>query len=91
LIIIYKEVINNKQTTKENKMKNKKTKTFISLPVKENIIDIPIIEKTDQYYIDLKKQCESEDSIFKDISLDNFKKIVQNYIKINSDTIGLTN
>jgi hypothetical protein len=44
-------------------MKNKKTKTFISLPVKENIIDIPIIEKTDQYYIDLKKQCESQDSI----------------------------
>jgi hypothetical protein len=72
-------------------MKNKKTKTFISLPVKENIIDIPIIEKTDQYYIDLKKQCESQDSIFKGISLDNFKKIVQNYIKINSDTIGLTN
>ena len=72
-------------------MKNKKTKIIISLPVKENIIDIPIIEKTDQYYIDLKKQCESEDSIFKDISLDNFKKIVQNYIKINSDTIGLTN
>ena len=26
-------------------MKNKKTKTFISLPVKENIIDIPILEK----------------------------------------------
>jgi hypothetical protein len=26
-------------------MTNKKTKTFISLPVKENIIDIPIIKK----------------------------------------------
>ena len=26
-------------------MKNKKTKTFLSLPVKENIIDIPILEK----------------------------------------------
>ena len=26
-------------------MKNKKTKTFISLPVKKNIIDIPILEK----------------------------------------------
>ena len=26
-------------------MKNKKTKTFTSLPVKENIIDIPILEK----------------------------------------------
>jgi hypothetical protein len=47
--------------------------------------------KTDQDYIDLKKQCESQDSIFKGISLDNFKKIVQNYIKINSDNIGLTN
>jgi hypothetical protein len=49
------------------------------------------VPNTDQDYIDLKKQCESQDSIFKDISLDNFKKIVQNYIKINSDTIGLTN
>jgi hypothetical protein len=26
-------------------MKNKKTKTLLSLPVKENIIDIPILEK----------------------------------------------
>jgi len=26
-------------------MKNKKTKTFSSLPVKKNIIDIPILEK----------------------------------------------
>ena len=26
-------------------MKNKKTKTFLSLPVKENTIDIPILEK----------------------------------------------
>jgi hypothetical protein len=49
------------------------------------------VPNTDQDYIDLKKQCESQDSIFKDISLDNFKKIVQNYIKINSNTIGLTN
>jgi hypothetical protein len=49
------------------------------------------VPNTDQDYIDLKKQCESQDSIFKDISLENFKKIVQNYIKINSDTIGLTN
>ena len=80
-----------KTKRKENKMKNKKTKTFISLPVKENIIDIPIIEETDQYYVDLKKQCEFEDSIFKDISLDNFKKIVKNYLKINSDITGLTN
>jgi hypothetical protein len=74
---------------RKEKMENKKTKTFISLPIKENIIDIPIIEETDQYYVDLKKQCEFEDSIFKDISLDNFKKIVKNYIKTNSDTIGL--
>ena len=76
-----------KQTTKGNKMKNKKTKTFISLPVKENIIDIPIIQKTDQDYINLKRQCENQDSIFKDISLEHFKKIVQNYIKINFETI----
>jgi hypothetical protein len=26
-------------------MENKKTKTFISLPIKENIINIPILEK----------------------------------------------
>jgi len=26
-------------------MKNKKTKTFLSSPVKKNIIDIPILEK----------------------------------------------
>jgi len=26
-------------------MKNKKTKTLLSLPVKENIIDIPILKK----------------------------------------------
>jgi hypothetical protein len=26
-------------------MKNKKTKTFLSLPVKKNIIDIPILKK----------------------------------------------
>ena len=26
-------------------MKNKKTKTFLSLPVKKNIIDVPILEK----------------------------------------------
>ena len=31
--------------TKGGSMKNKKTKTFLSLPVKENIIDIPILEK----------------------------------------------
>jgi hypothetical protein len=30
---------------KGNNMKNKKTKTFLSLPVKKNIIDIPILEK----------------------------------------------
>jgi hypothetical protein len=30
---------------KGKQMKNKKTKTFLSLPVKENIIDIPILEK----------------------------------------------
>jgi len=30
-------------------MKNKKTKTFISLPVKENIINIPIIEKIENF------------------------------------------
>ena len=58
---------------------------------KGNKMNIDLIPTTDQDYIDLKKQCESQDSIFKDISLDNFKKIVQNYIKINSDTIGLTN
>jgi hypothetical protein len=59
---------------------------------KENkMIQANKVPNTDQDYIDLKKQCESQDSIFKDISLDNFKKIVQNYIKINSDTIGLTN
>jgi hypothetical protein len=49
------------------------------------------VPNTDQDYIDLKKQCESQDSIFKDISLDNFKKIVKNYLKINSDITGLTN
>jgi len=54
-------------------------------------MNINLIPTTDQDYIDLKKQCENQDSIFKDISLDNFKKIVQNYIKINSDTIGLNN
>jgi hypothetical protein len=59
---------------------------------KENkMIQVNKVPNTDQDYIDLKKQCESQDSIFKDISLENFKKIVQNYIKINSDTIGLTN
>jgi hypothetical protein len=59
---------------------------------KENkMIQANKVPNTDQDYIDLKKQCESQDSIFKDISLDNFKKIVQNYIKINSNTIGLTN
>ena len=59
---------------------------------KENkMIQANKVPNTDQDYIDLKKQCESQDSIFKDISLENFKKIVQNYIKINSDTIGLTN
>jgi hypothetical protein len=59
---------------------------------KENkMIQTNKVPNTDQDYIDLKKQCESQDSIFKDISLDNFKKIVQNYLKINSDTIGLTN
>jgi hypothetical protein len=58
---------------------------------KGNKMNIDLIPTTDQDYIDLKKQCEYQDSIFKDISLDNFKKIVQNYIKINSDTIGLTN
>jgi len=36
----------------------------------------------------LKKQCEAQDSIFKDISLEQFKKIVQNYIKINFETIN---
>lgn len=58
---------------------------------KGNNMNINLIPTTDQDYIDLKKQCETQDSIFKDISLDNFKKIVQNYIKINSDTIGLNN
>jgi hypothetical protein len=58
---------------------------------KGNNMNINLIPTTDQDYIDLKKQCENQDSIFKDISLDNFKKIVQNYIKINSDTIGLNN
>jgi hypothetical protein len=57
----------------------------------EKMIQANKVPNTDQDYIDLKKQCESQDSIFKDISLDNFKKIVQNYIKINSDTIGLNN
>jgi hypothetical protein len=57
----------------------------------KKMIQVNKVPNTDQDYIDLKKQCESQDSIFKDISLENFKKIVQNYIKINSDTIGLTN
>jgi|TARA_R110000765_G_scaffold1491_1_gene3863 hypothetical protein len=43
--------------------------------------------KSDEDYIVLKKQCENQDSIFKDISLENFKKIVQNYIKINFENI----
>ena len=33
------------QPMKGNKMKNKKTKTFTSLSVKKNIINIPILEK----------------------------------------------
>jgi hypothetical protein len=33
------------KSQKGKQMKNKKTKTFLSLPVKENIIDIPILEK----------------------------------------------
>jgi hypothetical protein len=54
---------------------------------KGNKMNIDLIPTTDQGYIDLKKQCEAQDSIFKDISLEQFKKIVQNYIKINFETI----
>jgi hypothetical protein len=73
-------------------MNNQFGKTRLQTKTKENkMIQANKVPNTDQDYIDLKKQCESQDSIFKDISLDNFKKIVQNYIKINSDTIGLTN
>jgi len=50
-------------------------------------MNINLIPKTDQDYLNLKKQCEDQDSIFKDISLEHFKKIVQNYIKINFETI----
>ena len=55
---------------------------------KGNNMNINLIPTTDQDYIDLKKQCETQDSIFKDISLEHFKKIVQNYIKINFETIN---
>jgi hypothetical protein len=36
---------NKSQKGKQVKKQTQKTKTFLSLPVKENIIDIPILEK----------------------------------------------
>ena len=60
---------------------------MVKQTMKGNKMEVNKIPNTDQDYINLKRQCENQDSIFKDISLEHFKKIVQNYIKINFETI----
>jgi len=54
----------------------KKTKTFLSLPVKENLINIPILEKTL-----CCKKCKSTDLLFQ-AWVDEFNKFV-----IHSDPV----
>jgi len=56
-------------------MKNKKTKTFLSLPVKENIIDIPRIELGSISYGDSKAAQKNKFSTLEKLG---FKKIPSN-------------
>ena len=61
-----------------NKMKIVKTKTFISLPVKENIIDIPIIKQ-------IKKENKNE-GLFKPFSCESYEMNSSGYIQIKKET-----
>ena len=54
-------------------MKNKKTKTFISLPVKENIINIPIIEKIENFKKYVQSFYGTDEGIYKDFFDNNLK------------------
>jgi hypothetical protein len=64
-------------------MKNKKTKTFISLPVKENIINIPIIEKIENFKKYVWSFYGTDEGIYKNFFGNNLKmKEVERAVEI---------